>query len=173
MMNAGDLLADDALNKFANNFEPGYDVIKGNTVRWNDETGFKSIEHPVIKYPEIPFNFLICHQSTYISKSAYERFGGYGIDYKVVMDFELMLRFSRHNAKFMKINENLAVFRLGGISQTSSKRRIKEMKRAMLENEHSKFNTYVFILYVRLRSLMRNILNLVNPDLKSKIISKF
>lgn len=173
MMNAGDLLADDALNKFAKNYEPGYDVIKGNTIRWNEETGFKSIEHPVIKYPKIPFNFLICHQSTYISKSAYERFGGYGIDYKVVMDFELMLRFSRHNAKFMKINENLAVFRLGGISQTSSKRRIKEMKRAMLENEHSKFNTYVFISYVRLRSLMRNLLNLVNPDLKSKIISKF
>ena len=173
MMNAGDLLADDALNKFARNYEPGYDVIKGNTIRWNEETEFKSIEHPVIEYPEIPFNFLVCHQSTYISKSAYERFGGYGIDYKIVMDFELMLRFARHNAKFMKINENLAVFRMGGISQTSSKRRIKEMKRAMLENEHSKFNTYVFILYVRLRSLMRNILNLVNPDLKSKIISKF
>ena len=173
MMNAGDLLADDALNKFARNYEPGYDVIKGNTIRWNEETGFKSIEHPVIEYPEIPFKFLVCHQSTYISKSAYERFGGYGIDYKIVMDFELMLRFARHNAKFMKINENLAVFRMGGISQTSSKRRIKEMKRAMLENEHSKFNTYVFILYVRLRSLMRNILNLVNPDLKSKIISKF
>lgn len=173
MMNAGDLLADDALDKFARNYEPGYDVIKGNTIRWNEKTGFKSIEHPVIEYPEIPFNFLVCHQSTYISKSAYERFGGYGIDYKIVMDFELMLRFARHNAKFMKINENLAVFRMGGISQTSSKRRIKEMKRAMLENEHSKFNTYVFILYVRLRSLMRNILNLVNPDLKSKIISKF
>ena len=173
MMNAGDLLADDALNKFARNYEPGFDVIKGNTIRWNEETEFKSIEHPVIEYPEIPFNFLVCHQSTYISKSAYERFGGYGIDYKIVMDFELMLRFARHNAKFMKINENLAVFRMGGISQTSSKRRIKEMKRAMLENEHSKFNTYVFILYVRLRSLMRNILNLVNPDLKSKIISKF
>lgn len=173
MMNAGDLLADDALDKFARNYEPGYDVIKGNTIRWNEKTGFKSIEHPVIEYPEIPFNFLVCHQSTYISKSAYERFGGYGIDYKIVMDFELMLRFARHNAKFMKINENLAVFRMGGISQTSSNRRIKEMKRAMLENEHSKFNTYVFILYVRLRSLMRNILNLVNPDLKSKIISKF
>ena len=173
MMNAGDLLVDDALNKFARNYEPGYDVIKGNTIRWNEETGFKSIEHPVIEYPEIPFNFLVCHQSTYISRSAYERFGEYGIDYKIVMDFELMLRLSRHNAKFMKINENLAVFRMGGISQTSSKRRIKEMKRAMLENEHSKFNTYVFILYVRLRSLMRNILNLVNPDLKSKIISKF
>lgn len=173
MMNAGDLLAEDALNKFARNFEFGYDVIKGNTIRWNEETGFKSIEHPVIKYPEIPFNFLVCHQSTYISKSAYERFGVYDIDYKIVMDFELMLRFSRNNAKFKKIDEDLAIFRLGGISQTSSKRRIKEMKRAMLENGHSNFNTSVFILYVHLRSLVRNILNLVNPDLKSKIISKF
>lgn len=173
MMNAGDLLADDALNKFADNFEPGYDVIKGNTIRWNEETGFKSIEHPVIKYPEIPFNFLVCHQSTYISKSAYERFGVYDIDYKIVMDFELMLRFSRNNAKFKKIDVDLAVFRMGGISQTSSPKRINEMKLAMLKNGHDKFHTSIFILYVRFRSLMRNLLNLVDPDLKSKIISKF
>ena len=173
MMNAGDLLVDDALNKFARNYEPGYDVIKGNTIRWNEETGFKSIEHPVIEYPEIPFNFLVCHQSTYISKSAYERYGGYGIDYRVAMDFDLMLRFTQKGAKFRKINENLAIFRMGGISQTSSKRRIKEMKRAMLENEHSKFNTYVFILYVRLRSLMRNILNLAYFVLSCKIIYKY
>lgn len=173
MMNAGDLLADDALNKFARNYEPGYDVIKGNTIRWNEKTGFKSIEHPVIEYPEIPFNFLVCHQSTYISKSAYERFGGYGIDYKIVMDFELMLRFSRNKAKFKKIDVDLAVFRMGGISQTSSPKRIYEMKRAMFENGHGKFHTSIFILYVRLRSLMRNLFNLVDPDLKSKIISKF
>ena len=70
MMNAGDLLAEDALNKFANAFVPGYDVIKGNTIRWNAETGFKSVERPVINYPAIPWNFLVCHQSTYISKSA-------------------------------------------------------------------------------------------------------
>lgn len=173
MMNAGDLLADDALNKFARNYEPGYDVIKGNTIRWNEKTGFKSIEHPVIEYPEIPFNFLVCHQSTYISKSAYERFGGYGIDYKIVMDFELMLRFSRNKAKFKKIDADLAVFRMGGISQTSSPKRINEMKRAMLENGHDKFHTSIFILYIRFRSLIRNLFNLVDPDLKSKIISKF
>ena len=32
------------------------------------------------------------------NKSAYERYGGYNVDYKIVMNFELMLRFSRHNA---------------------------------------------------------------------------
>ena len=172
MMNAGDLLADDALNKFAKNFEPGYDVIKGNTIRWNEKTGFKSIEYPVIKYPAIPFNFLICHQSTYISKSAYERYGGYGLDYKVVMDFDLMLRFTQRGAQFRKINEDLAIFRMGGISQTSGQRRFDEMKRAMLTNGHSYLNTAIFMGYLHIRTCIRNILNKINPDLKNLLITK-
>lgn len=172
MMNAGDLLADDALNKFAKNFEPGYDVIKGNTIRWNEKTGFKSIEYPVIKYPAIPFNFLICHQSTYISKSAYERYGGYGLDYKVVMDFDLMLRFTQRGAQFRKINEDLAIFRMGGISQTSGQRRFDEMKRAMLTNGHSYLNTAIFVGYLHIRTCIRNILNKINPDLKNLLITK-
>lgn len=167
MMNAGDLLADDALNKFARNYEPGYDVIKGNTIRWNEETGFKSIE-----YPAIPFNFLICHQSTYISKSAYERYGGYGLDYKVVMDFDLMLRFTQQGAQFRKINEDLAIFRMGGISQTSGQRRFDEMKRAMLTNGHSYLNTAIFMGYLHIRTCIRNILNKINPDLKNLLITK-
>ena len=172
MMNAGDLLADDALNKFAKNFEPGYDVIKGNTIRWNEKTGFKSIEYPVIKYPAIPFNFLICHQSTYISKSAYERYGGYGLDYKVVMDFDLMLRFTQRGAQFRKINEDLAIFRMGEISQTSGQRRFDEMKRAMLTNGHSYLNTAIFMGYLHIRTCIRNILNKINPDLKNLLITK-
>lgn len=172
MMNAGDLLADDALNKFARNYEPGYDVIKGNTIRWNEETGFKSIEYPVINYPAIPFNFLICHQSTYISKSAYERYGGYGIDYRVAMDFDLMLRFTQKGAKFRKINENLAIFRMGGISQTAGQRRYDEMKKAMLSNGHSKLSTAIFMFYIHLRTGVRNILNKIDPDLKNKLITK-
>lgn len=172
MMNAGDLLADDALNKFAENYVPGYDVIKGNTIRWNEETGFKSVEYPVIHYPAIPFNFLICHQSTYISKAAYEKFGGYRVDYRVVMDFELMLRFTQKGAKFRKIDADLATFRMGGISQTAGQRRYDEMKSAMLENGHSKIDTAIFMCYVHLRTGLRNLLNRINPDFKNKIVAK-
>ena len=75
MINAGDLLTEDALEKFFQNYEIGYDVIKGNTIRWNPDTGKRFRERPVINYPSIPFNFLICHQSTYISKKAYEKYG--------------------------------------------------------------------------------------------------
>ena len=172
MMNAGDLLTDDALNKFAKNFVPGYDVIKGNTIRWNEETGFKSVEYPVIHYPAIPFNFLVCHQSTYISKSAYERFGGYGIDFRVAMDFELMLRFTHMGAKFMKIDEDLAIFRMGGISQTAGKRRYDEMKKAMLMNGHTIIETAIFMCYIHLRTAIRNLLNKINPDLKNILVTK-
>lgn len=171
MMNAGDLLADDALNKFADKYVPGYDVIKGNTIRWNDKTGFKSVEYPVINYPTIPFNFLVCHQSTYISKEAYLKWGGYGVDYRVAMDFELMLRFTKNGAKFLKIDEDLAIFRMGGISQTSVKRRYEEMRQAMIQNGRSKLQTNIFMWYIHLRTGIRNILDSMNPDLKNKIIS--
>lgn len=172
MMNAGDILAEDALNKFSKNYVPGYDVVKGNTIRWNDKTDYKSVEHPVIYYPSIPLNYLVCHQSTYISKLAYEKFGTYILDYNISMDFELMLRYTRLGAKFRKIDEDLAIFRLGGISQLSDKRRLYEMKKAMLDNGHGHINTLLFMMYVRLRTSVRNILNMINPDLKNKIIAK-
>lgn len=172
MINAGDLLANDALNKFAKAFKPGYDVIKGNTIRWNPKTDFKSLEIPVINYPTIPFNFYVCHQSTYISKEAYKKYGCYEVDMHVVMDFELMLRFTKAGARFNSINENLAIFRMGGVSQASSKKRLQEMKYAMLKNGRNKFNTFIFLSYIRLRTIIRNLLNYINPDLKSIFVTK-
>lgn len=172
MLNAGDLLTDDALNKFAQNFVPGYDVIKGNTIRWNPDTGYKSIETPVIKYPVIPFNFLVCHQSTYILKAAYEKFGGYLVDFKVAMDLELMLRLTRCGCKFKRISADLAIFRMGGISQNAKKLRIFEMRRAMQINGRNWLQTTIFIIYVRFRTFFRNILNRINPDLKNRIVTK-
>lgn len=172
MINAGDMLADDALNKFAKTFKTGYDVIKGNTIRWNADTGFKSVEVPVIKYPTIPFNFYVCHQSTYISRKAYNRYGGYRTDMHVAMDFELMLRFTKMGVTFYAVNEDLAIFRMGGISQSADKRRLKEMKHAMEINGRSSLCTAIFITYIKLRTSIRNMLNVISPDLKSLIVTK-
>lgn len=171
MMNAGDMLTPNALNDFAKYYEPGYDVIKGNTIRWNEETGYKSIETPVINYPSIPFNFLVCHQSTYISKVTYERVGGYLVDFKVAMDFELMLRIIKAGCKFKRIPADLAIFRMGGISQMSKQRRYDEMKKAMQLNGRNRIETNIFMAYVHLRTNVRNLLNKINPDLKNRIVT--
>lgn len=171
MMNAGDMLAEDALQKFADGYVDGYDVIKGNTIRWNPNTNFKFLEHPVISYPAIPFNFLVCHQSTYISKKAYEKVGNYRLEMKVAMDLEMMLRLTKAGMKFYSINKDLAIFRMGGISQMSKERRINEMKYAVEINGRTKLQVFIFISYVRIRTWIRNLLNLINPDLKNRIIT--
>jgi glycosyltransferase involved in cell wall biosynthesis len=170
MMNAGDMLTDNALEQFALHFEPGYDVIKGNTLRWNPKTRTKFREKPVIDYPSIPFNFLVCHQSTYISKSAYEKYGNYLENFHVAMDLELMLRYTRLGARFHSIDADLALFRMGGISQTSVSRRYYEMRQAMVLNGRNIFQTNLFMTYIHIRTWTRIILNKINPDLKSKLI---
>lgn len=83
-----------------------------------------------------------------------------------------MLRFTQRGAQFRKINEDLAIFRMGGISQTSGQRRFDEMKRAMLTNGHSYLNTAIFMGYLHIRTCIRNILNKINPDLKNLLITK-
>lgn len=170
MINAGDLLTENALEKFVHSYKEGYDVIKGNTIRWNPNTDVSCRERPVISYPSIPFNFLVCHQSSYISKKAYEKYGDYLIDFRVAMDLELMLRFTRLGARFHAIDEDLAIFRMGGISQTSRKRRYKEMKEALVLNGRNALETNLFMFYVHLRTWTRDFLNWINPDLKNKLI---
>ena len=170
MMNAGDLLTKNALEKFVNNYIEGYDVIKGNTIRWNPDTDVCYREKPVINYPSIPFKFLVSHQSTYISREAYEKYGDYLTDFQVAMDFELMLRFTRLGARFHYIDEDLAIFRMGGISQTSKDLRYKEMKEAMVINGRNFLETNIFMGYVHLRTWVRNLLNMINPDLKNRLI---
>lgn len=172
MMNAGDLLAEDALNKFARSYTPGCDVIKGNTIRWDVASGAKYRERPVVKYPSIPFNFLVCHQSTYISRQAYEKYGGYETQMHIAMDFELMLRLTLGGATFQAIDEDLALFRMGGISQMSGKKRLDEMVYAMRKNGRTALQCSLFLQYLRVRTRVRDLLNKISPNIKNYLISK-
>lgn len=172
MMNAGDMLTDDALNKFASASLSKYGVIKGNTIRWNTETGGMFVEKAIIKYPSIPFNFMVGHQATYIRKDIYEKFGGYDLNLHIAMDFELMLRLCRNGVRFYALKENLAIFRMGGISQMTGQKRIDEMIYAMKKNGRNTLQCNVFTIYLKMRTSVRNILNRINPDIKNRIIAK-
>ena len=81
-----------------------------------------------------------------------------------------MLRFTRLGARFHYIDEDLAIFRMGGISQTSKDLRYKEMKEAMVINGRNFLETNIFMGYVHLRTWVRNLLNMINPDLKNRLI---
>jgi hypothetical protein len=59
---------------------------------------------------------------------------------------------------------------MGGISQTSKRRRYKEMKEAMILNGRNSVETLIFMTYVHLRTWIRILLNRINPDLKNRFV---
>lgn len=58
----------------------------------------------------------MCHSSCFISKMAYEECGLYDVQYKIVSDFDLLLRMKKKGIKFIPIYKILTNFTMGGAS---------------------------------------------------------
>ena len=62
------------------------------------------------------------HQSTYIKRDFYEKYGKFRTDFKIAADYELLLRFMyKYNAKSKYLPKTIAKMRAGGISNKSLK----------------------------------------------------
>ena len=82
------------------------------------------------------------HPSTFITKRAYNNWGEYDILMKYNMDMDILYRFYINGAKFKYINEELAVFRTGGVTDTVLwKKKLKERNYLVRKNGGSKFLT--------------------------------
>ncbi|MCS3059950.1 glycosyltransferase family 2 protein [Bacteroides salyersiae] len=129
IINSDDLLLPDALHKVAENYDSNVGVYRGNTVIWNDKTGSKLVAIPSMSFSVYSFKRRkICHQSTFILKSTYNNFGAFRTDFKYMMDADLLIRFYRNKVKFKYIDANLAVFRLGGVTDTSFIKKLPEVR---------------------------------------------
>lgn len=171
LINSDDLLTDDALVILASNYDRDVDVYRGNTIMWNDKTGYKCIDIPTMYFPIVPIKLHVCHQSTFICKKSYERFGMYKVDFKYMMDLDLLIRYCKFNARFMYINHELAIFRLGGVSQVSETVKMTERKQLVLSNGGNYFQVILFQLYLVLRQIIKKTVGLFGEDFRLKIIN--
>ena len=64
--------------------------------------------------------FTINHPTVFVSKSLYKRIGLFSINYATGADREFLLRAYQNKANFLKIDEPLATFRLGGFTSSYS-----------------------------------------------------
>ncbi|WP_418417347.1 glycosyltransferase family 2 protein [Blautia sp.] len=115
IINSDDGLLPGALKTISLNYEKDIDVYRGKVLLWKEDSEVK-----VEEIPSMHFNFngmnKISHQGTFISKSAYRKFGMYDEACKFVMDYDLLLRYERSGAKFKYIDKVLAFYSLGGIT---------------------------------------------------------
>lgn len=135
IINSDDLLLENALQVLSENYGPEIDVYRGQTIVWNPLNNSKYVARPSMKFP---VNSLkrrnICHQSTFVSRSAYEKYGCFDLSFKYMMDADLLIRFYEKGAKFKYIDSSLAVSRLGGVTNSSFWKKIGEEKRIVVNN---------------------------------------
>jgi glycosyltransferase involved in cell wall biosynthesis len=94
------------------------------------------------------FGLMPAHPGAFIRRSAYEKLGGYKLDYKIGADFEWFVRaFLIHNLSYVKLNTTLVRMREGGVSTSGFKSYwviSNEVVRALREN--GIYSNFFFVL---------------------------
>ncbi len=120
-------------------------VIYGNTCYHAQQPLFIFI--PPQKPQNICFEMVFSHPSCFVSKSAYERWGGFKENFPLAMDYELMLRFFLNGVQFYYVNSTLANMSFGGRSDKNEIKALFEMAEARKVN-HCRTNTVLFWLII-------------------------
>lgn len=76
---------------------------------------------------ELWYHMAILHPTVFVKKNVYKQYGVFDTEYKIVADYELMLRLYTNNVKFIYLNNLIANFRTSGISHKQSAETRKEV----------------------------------------------
>lgn len=173
IINSDDKLEVDALNIVAENFSDDVEVYRGLCKIWNDKTGFIYEETPTLYWPAIPIKMRGAHPATFVSQKAYAKYGMFDLDLKYAMDTDLFRRFSKYGATVKLIEVPLAYFRLGGVSQSDEKKRLRELIYILKKNGSSRFQVLLFSVYYRFRLWFKHfVMSLFGDDFRFKFTKK-
>lgn len=146
IINSDDGLMEGALEILSSVYDPNIDVYSGKQLIWNEETGTKVVATPSMHYTYSGKNS-ICHPATFVSKKAYDKYGVYDVDYRYVMDYDLLLRYDRAGAKFKFVDSVLAFFTTGGVTFTEyTKERHQETENMLIKNGAKKIDIWIFTI---------------------------
>lgn len=115
IINSDDMLLPGAIQTIIENYNDETDVFFGNGKRLHED-GSLTDYNANTDLENLKEYMSLFHPSVFVKKSAYEKYGLFDTNLKCVMDRELLLRMYIHGASFKYINQPMALFRDGGIS---------------------------------------------------------
>ena len=110
--NSDDWLEDNALETIAKNYQPGK-IVYGNVRFWKNG---KELSTSKTDHTRLREGMTMAHPGVFIPKKIYDQHGIFRTDFKIAMDYELMLRFFVNKVEFVKIDEVIANMNIGGVS---------------------------------------------------------
>lgn len=169
ILNSDDILLPGALQTIAEAYEQDVDVYRGNTILWNEVSQYKCREIPSMKFPKVPYVIHVAHQSTFITRQAYQKYGIFNEGFRYAMDLELLCRFYRFGARFRYIDADLALFRMGGVTSDPLSKKKKELMLLIRNNGGSVLQAKLYYAFLYVFDKAKSFLNLFGEDFKRKI----
>ena len=152
LINADDWYELDAVAKVLEAFQTtDADVVHGSMqILQENGTGFvKGVEKDLRKLKK---GMLLNHPTVFVKRSLYETYGMFDTSYRIVADWEMMVRWWLKDVKFVGVSETLANFRMGGVSSEHLKKSFKEKRRVRSEHKMNNLIDWYYV-YDKIKSL--------------------
>lgn len=140
ILNADDWYEQDACEIIAKNIDDKSDVYFGDCRIWNAESS--SVGKSDAR--KIHTKMSIYHPTCFVRNACYVKYGAFSKKYKISMDYDLLLRLKGNGCTFKYIDQVIANFQLGGVSNLNKHKGAKEsfaIKNVYLPNR--KFQNYL------------------------------
>lgn len=127
ILNADDQYSPLVFNQINNEYQknPNCGVFYGKLVVINKEQKRWTV-YPLGSHLNLLNSMSIAHPATFVTKEMYSKHGLFDINYKIVADWDFILRLYLAGEKFCPINRVLAAFSNSGISSCLSRRLVAE-----------------------------------------------
>lgn len=111
-LNADDWFEPNALNEIAKVYQKDK-IIYGNVrfLKNNSEVGISKNDHT-----RLIEGMTIAHPAVFVPKGIFNKFGDFKSEFKIAMDYELILRFFINGVDFIPLNKVITNMNVGGVS---------------------------------------------------------
>lgn len=152
IINSDDLLTEGALHKVATAFEHKIDVLYGKAYRLYQDGSLRDYLPRDLSI--FTYKFPLIHPATFVAKKAYDKWGNFNIDYHYCMDRDVLYRMYQDGGKFQYIDEYLAYYRMGGISENGYwKHTLPEGEAISIAHGMPKIKAKTITIYKKIRYL--------------------
>ncbi len=133
IINSDDWYESEAVSKIVAKMEKRIDIYYGNLKIYENEE-LKYIQIPDEGLEKLKKGMIIPHPTVFVRKEVYKKIGLFSTEYKIVSDWDFLLRAYLFGFEFLRIDENIANFRLGGESYVFSNKYINEKNQVRKNN---------------------------------------
>lgn len=159
IIHSDDLLAEGALKNLSVAWDDQTDVYYGDAIILTEDGEPDHILCAKDDLSGMSYGFCLVHPATFVTKSAYEKYGVFDKSLKCAMDYELLLRFYKKGAKFLYLHEKLACFRMGGTNQKYRARTLDEVCEISIRHGGSHLKAYCIKYKKKVFDLVRPLFN--------------